>query len=265
VGGLTLGGGHGYLSRKLGLTIDNLLEVDVVLADGRFVTASAEKNADLFWAVRGGGGNFGVATSFRFRLSPVGTVYGGPMLWHLDQAAEVLRWFDQLIADAPDDLYGFFAIQNVPPAPPFPEELQAKTVCGVVWCYTGPLDRAEEVFKPIRQPRPPALDWVGPLPYPALQSLFDALYPPGLQWYWRGDFFRELSDSAIARYVEHGAQLPPMSIAWAPTTPPSATATRSTPRCTPASTRIRPTTSGSSGGARTFGRRSTPTRWAGPT
>jgi FAD/FMN-containing dehydrogenase len=208
VGGLTLGGGIGYLSRKLGLAIDNLLEVDVVLADGTLVTANAQENADLFWAVRGGGGNFGVVTSFVFRLSPLSTVYGGPMLWPAEQAAKVLRWWDGLIADAPEDLNGFFAFLTVPPAPPFPTELHGKAMCGVVWCFTGPLDQAEQVFKPIRQFSPAALDWAGPLPLPALQSMFDALYPPGLQWYWRADFVKELSDEAIARHVEYGTRLP---------------------------------------------------------
>jgi FAD/FMN-containing dehydrogenase len=208
VGGLTLGGGIGHLSRKLGLAIDNLLEVDLVLADGSFVTANAEKNADLFWAVRGGGGNFGVVTSFLFRLSPVGTVYGGPMLWPTDRAAEVIRWWDGIIGSAPEELGGWFAFLKVPPVAPFPEELHAQTMCGVVWCYTGPLDQAEEVFKPIRQFSPPALDWVGPLPHPALQSMFDPFFPPGLQWYWRADFVQELSDEAIARHVEWGRKLP---------------------------------------------------------
>ena len=209
VGGLTLGGGIGHLSRKLGLAIDNLLEVDMVLANGNLVAASAEQNADLFWAVRGGGGNFGVVTSFLFRLSPLSTVYAGPMLWPLEKAAAVLRWWDTTIAGAPEDLNGFFAFLKVPPGPPFPEEWHGKTVCGVVWCYTGPLERAEEVFRPMRQQfGPPAVDFVGPLPQPALQSLFDPLYPPGHQWYWRGDFVKELSDAAIARHVERGATLP---------------------------------------------------------
>jgi FAD/FMN-containing dehydrogenase len=208
VGGLTLGGGHGYLTRKLGLTIDNLLEVDVVLADGSFVTANADRNADLYWAVRGGGGNFGVVTSFLFRLSPVGTLYGGPMLWSIDQAGPILRWFDDLISDATDDLYGFFAFLNVPPGPPFPTELHAKTMCGVVWCYSGPLDQAEATFQPIRQFSPPALDWVGPISHPAIQSMFDALYQPGLQMYWRGDFVKELTDEAIEQHLKYGTQLP---------------------------------------------------------
>jgi FAD/FMN-containing dehydrogenase len=209
VGGLTLGGGIGYLTRKCGLAIDNLLEVDMVLADGRFVTASAEQHPDLFWAVRGGGGNFGVVTSFLFRLHPIGTVYGGPMLWSSDRSAEVLRWYREFLPAAPDDLNGFFAFLVVPPALPFPEELHGKTMCGIVWTYTGPPETAVEVFAPIRaQFGPPALDWVGAIPHPALQSMFDPLYPAGLQWYWKGDFFDAISDESIARHVEHGTQLP---------------------------------------------------------
>ncbi len=178
VGGLTLGGGIGHLTRKCGLSIDNLVEADVVLADGRFVTASATDHPDLFWALRGGGGNFGVVTSFVFSLHPVDTVYAGPMLWPLDRAADVLRWYREFITGAPDELNGFFAFLTVPPAAPFPEDLQGQKMCGVVWCHTGPLDQAEAAFVPIRQQfGPPALDWVGPLPHPALQGMFDGLFP----------------------------------------------------------------------------------------
>jgi FAD/FMN-containing dehydrogenase len=209
VGGLTLGGGIGNLTRKCGLSIDNLLEVDMVLADGSFVTASDKEHADLFWAIRGGGGNFGVVTSFLFRLHPIDTVYGGPMLWQMDKAAEVLRWYRDLLPDAPDDLNGWFAFLSVPSGPPFPEELHGKTMCGVVWTYTGPLDQAEETFAPIRaQFGPPALDWVGPIPHPALQSMLDPIVPPGLQWYWKADFVNELPDEAIAAHVAHGTALP---------------------------------------------------------
>jgi len=210
VGGLTLGGGIGHLTRKLGLTIDNLLSVDMVLADGRFVTASAEENKDLFWAVRGGGGNFGVVTSFLLRLHPIHTDYAGPMLWPLEQTTEVMKWYREFIAKAPEDINGFFAFLIVPPGLPFPEHLHNKKMCGIVWCYTGPLERADETFKPIRRFGPPVLDLVGPLPHPALQSMFDALYPPGLQWYWRADFVNELSDDAIALHVKYGSQLPTM-------------------------------------------------------
>src|SRR5438045_8024295 len=210
VGGLTLGGGIGHLTRKCGLTIDNLISADLVLADGSFVKASSDENSDLFWAIRGGGGNFGVATSFTFKLHPIDTVYGGPMLYELSESADVMKWYRDLIPAAPDDLSGFFAFLTVPPAPPFPERLHMKKMCGVVWAYTGPQSKAEETFKPVRGFKKPALDFVGPLPQPALQSMFDALYPPGLQWYWRADFVNELSDDAIAQHIRFGEALPTM-------------------------------------------------------
>jgi FAD/FMN-containing dehydrogenase len=209
VGGLTLGGGHGYLSRKYGLAIDNLLEADVVLADGRLVKASEEENEDLFWALRGGGGNFGVVTSFLFRGNPVSTVYAGPMLWELDRAEEIMRWYREFSPQAPEDLYGFFAFLVVPPVPPFPEHLHNRNMCGVVWCYTGLLEEAEEAFRPIREEvGPAAFEFLGPMPLPVLDSLFDGLYPPGLQEYWRGDFVNELSDEAIALHIRYGSEVP---------------------------------------------------------
>ena len=210
VGGLTLGGGLGHLTRQCGLTIDNLLAVDMVLADGRFVTASAREHADLFWAVRGGGGNFGVVTAFLFKAHPIHTNYAGPMLWPLEHAAEIMRWYRDFITKAPNSITGFFAFLTVPPGPPFPEHLHNKKMCGIVWCYTGPAKKAEQVFKPIRAFKTPALDLVGPIPHPVLQSMFDGLYPPGLQWYWKADFVRELSDQAIALRVQHGSKLPTM-------------------------------------------------------
>ena len=210
VAGLTLGGGIGHLTRQCGLTIDNLLSVDVVLADGRFVTANAKDNPDLFWAVRGGGGNFGVVTSFLFKAHPIHTDYAGPMLWPMEDAADILRWYRDFITKAPNALNGFFAFLIVPPGPPFPDHLHNERMCGIVWCYTGPLKNAERVFNPIRKFKKPALDLVGPIPHPALQSMFDALYPPGLQWYVKADFVRELKDEAIALHVKHGALLPTM-------------------------------------------------------
>lgn len=210
VGGLTLGGGLGYLTRKCALAIDNLIAADVVLADGSFVTADEQHHADLFWALRGGGGNFGVVTSFVFKAHPIHTVYAGPMLWDLDKAPEVMQWYREFITQAPDDLNGFFAFLIVPPGPPFPEHLHNKNMCGVVWCYAGPLEKSEATFKPIREKFPPALDFVGPIPHPALQSMFDALFPPGLQWYWKADFVNKLSDEAIRLHVQHGSQLPTM-------------------------------------------------------
>jgi FAD/FMN-containing dehydrogenase len=210
VGGLTLGGGIGHLSRSFGLSVDNLLEADVVLADGRLVTASTKENSDLFWAIRGGGGNFGVVVSFLFRLHPVKNVVGGPTLWPLDQSEKVLAWYRDFIVAAPPQLNGFFAFLTVPPGPPFPEQLHLKKMCGVVWCYTGPENEAEAVFKPIREFGPPALYGIQPMPFPMLQSAFDGLYPPGHQWYWRADFVNELSDAAIAIHAKHAQQLPTM-------------------------------------------------------
>ena len=208
VGGLTLGGGIGHLTRGCGLTIDNLLAVEMVLASGKFVTASAKENPDLFWAVRGGGGNFGVVTSFLFKAHQVHTNYAGPMLWALEDTVDVMRWYRKFIAKAPRDLNGFFAFLVVPPGPPFPEHLHNKKMCGIVWCYTGPIKKGPQVFKPIRAFKTPALDLVGPIPHPVLNSMFDPLYPSGLQWYWKADFVRELSDEAIALHAEHGARLP---------------------------------------------------------
>jgi len=208
VGGLTLGGGHGYLTRKFGLTIDNLLSVDMVLADGRFVKASEAENPDLFWAIRGGGGNFGIVTSFLFRLHPVSTVHAGPTLWPMEQAAEVLRWYRRFSREAGENLYGFFAFLTVPPVPPFPESLHGKKMCGIIWCYFGPRDELDKAFQPVRDFRAPLFQHLGPMPYPKLQSMFDGLYPPGLQWYWKGDFVKELSDEAISLHVQHGSELP---------------------------------------------------------
>src|SRR5438105_11085051 len=210
VGGLALGGGLGHLTRKCGLTIDNLISADLVLADGTFITASEYRHEDLFWAIRGGGGNFGIVTSFLFKAHRIHTDYAGPMLYELDQAPEVMRWYRKFIVEAPDDINGFFAFLVVPPGPPFPEHLHNKKMCGVVWCYTGSMDKAEEVFKPIRGFLKPALDFVGPIPHPALQSMFDPIYPAGLQWYWKADFFNELSDSAIEQHMKYGRQLPTM-------------------------------------------------------
>jgi UDP-N-acetylenolpyruvoylglucosamine reductase len=209
IAGLTLGGGLGHLTRQFGLTIDNLLEAHVVLADGSYVKASAKENKDLFWALRGGGGNFGVVVSFLFKLNPVHTVYGGPMLWDVEDTVEVMKWYrEYIVNDAPDEMNGFFAALVVPPAAPFPEELQLKKVCGVIWCYTGPLEKAEKIFEPIRSFKKPVLDWVGPMPLPALQTMFDPLFPPGLQWYWKADFVKELSDEAIERHYQHARQIP---------------------------------------------------------
>jgi hypothetical protein len=209
ISGLTLGGGLGHLTRQFGLTIDNLLEAHVVLANGSYVKASKKENKDLFWALRGGGGNFGVVVSFLFALNPVHTVYAGPMLWDVEDTVEMLKWYrDYIVNDAPDEMNGFFATLVVPPAAPFPEELQLKKMCGVVWCYTGPQEKVEKLFTPIRSFKKPVLDWVGPMPLPALQTMFDPLYPPGLQWYWKADFVKELSDEAVGLHYQFARQIP---------------------------------------------------------
>jgi FAD/FMN-containing dehydrogenase len=210
VAGLTLGGGIGYLTRQYGLTIDNLLSADVVLADGSVVTTDERNNPDLFWALRGGGGNFGVVTSFEFRAHPVRTVYAGPTFWPLDQSAEVMKAYRTFILDAPEYVNGFFAFLTIPPSPMFPEQVHLRKVCGVMWVCTGPAAQAEAATKPMRSVGKPLLDHQGEMPLPMANSLFDGLYPPGLQWYWRADFVKELSDAAIDRHVQHGAALPTM-------------------------------------------------------
>lgn len=206
VGGLTLGGGIGYLSRKYGLTIDHLLAVDMVLADGSFVTADENQHADLFWAVRGGGGNFGVVTSFKFKARPVSHVFGGPTLWPIEKTDEIMEWYDQFIGQAPDDMNGFIATLTIP-GPPFPEPLHHKPFCGIVWCYTGDSDQAEERFRPVLA-KQPIFQHLGVMPYPSIQKLFDGLLPPGLQWYWRADFFNEIPPEARAKHVEFGSKIP---------------------------------------------------------
>jgi FAD/FMN-containing dehydrogenase len=210
VAGLTLGGGIGHLSRRYGLTIDNLLSVDMILADGKMVTADAKQNPDLFWAVRGGGGNFGVVTSFLFRLNPVDSVYAGPTFWPVEQTEEVLKAYREFIVQAPEDVNGFFAFLTVPPVPMFPANLHNQKVCGVIWCCTAEPAAAEKATQPMRSVGKPLLDSLGPAPFPAVQSLFDGLYPPGLQWYWRADFFKEIPDAAIAEHAKHASKLPTM-------------------------------------------------------
>ncbi|MDT5148151.1 MAG: hypothetical protein QOC58_2796 [Mycobacterium sp.] len=207
VGGLTLGGGHGYLSRKHGLTIDNLVAAELVLADGRVVTASETEHSELFWALRGGGGNFGVVASFTFRLHPVQTVICGPTAWPASETADILSWYRDFLPAQDEDLYGFFASMTVPPVAPFPDAFHLQKACAVVWCYTGDPSRADEVFAPVRQMQP-AFDSIGAAPYLALQSTFDALYPKGLQWYWRGNFFRRVPDGAVEAHARFTEELP---------------------------------------------------------
>jgi FAD/FMN-containing dehydrogenase len=198
VGGLTLGGGHGYLTRRHGLTIDNLLAADVVLADGQLVHAGPDDHPDLLWALRGGGGNFGVVTSFEFRLHPVDTVVAGPMFWPVEELERLMRWYRGWLPGAPADVYAFCLVTRVPAAPPFPEAIHGRSVCGLVWCCLGTDEQAVAALAPARALAPPLFEFVGRMPYPALQSLFDGLLPPGYQWHWKGDFVRELTDEAIA-------------------------------------------------------------------
>ncbi|HET8716525.1 MAG TPA: FAD-binding oxidoreductase [Nocardioidaceae bacterium] len=211
VAGLTLGGGIGYLARRYGLTVDNLVSADLVLPDGRLVVADEDHHPDLFWALRGGGGNFGVVTSFTFRCHPVGeagTIIGGPILYSLEDAADVMRWYRDLLPALPEELSGWFGMLTVPPAPPFPEDLWGRKVCGIVWCYTGAHDRADDVLAPVREYGRPLVDGLQPMPFSMLNSAFNALYPPGLQWYWRADFFEEITDEAIETHLKYAAQLP---------------------------------------------------------
>jgi hypothetical protein len=209
VGGLTLGGGLGHLTRKYGLTIDNLLEAELVLASGERVRASSGENPDLFWAIRGGGGNFGVVTSFTFRLHEVGTVIGGPTFWPIEQGAEVLSAYREFLPSAPRELNGFFAFHTVPPGPPFPEEIHMRKVCGVVWCYVGAEQDAAAAMAPLLDAVPaPLMHGVAPMPHPMLQGAFDALYPKGEQWYWRADFVNEIPDEAVAIHQRFGEAMP---------------------------------------------------------
>jgi FAD/FMN-containing dehydrogenase len=207
VAGLTLSGGHGYLGRQFGLASDSLIEADVVLADGSFVTTSETENADLLWALRGGGGNFGVVTSFLFRTHPVKALHGGPIIFDLSDAAAVMRWYRDFQQHAPEDFYIFLGLQTVPPADPFPREHWNKKMCVLLVAHTG--EAAEKAVDSARAALPkPLIDWVGPIAYPALQGMFDALNPPGMQWYWKGDFVNSLPDAAIAVHVAHAAELP---------------------------------------------------------
>ncbi|MGN6106136.1 MAG: FAD-binding oxidoreductase [Kofleriaceae bacterium] len=208
IAGLLLGGGTGHLTRKYGLTIDSLRAADVVLADGSLVHASADEHEDLFWALRGGGGNFGVVTSFELALHPVDMVLAGPTLWPLDRTVEVVQWYRELILEkAPEDLNGFLAFMTVPPVAPFPPEIHGQKMCAVVWCWTGPHDQAAPMLQAIQAMRP-AMFGIQPMPFPVLQTMFDGLYPPGLQWYWRADFVEQIPDAAIDVHLEYARQLP---------------------------------------------------------
>jgi hypothetical protein len=209
VGGLTLGGGLGHLTRKCGLAIDNVLEAELVLASGERVRASEDENPELFWAIRGGGGNFGVVTSFLFRLHEVDTVVAGPTFWPVESGAEVLSVYREFLPKAPRELNGFFLFGSVPPGPPFPEEIHLRKVCGVVWCHTGTEEESAEDMAPLLDALPePLLHGPAPMPHPAIQSAFDAVYAAGDQWYWRADFVKEIPDEAVEIHARFGAEMP---------------------------------------------------------
>jgi len=208
IAGLTLGGGIGYLTRGAGLSLDNLIAADVVLADGSYVTTSETKNRDLLWALRGGGGNFGIVTNLEYRLHSVKNIVGGPMFFEVEDAPEVLRAYDEYITDAPRGLGAFFAWQIAPPLPFIPEDRHGDTFCVLAACWTGPPQRADKVLAPLRDAAPVVAHAIGPMPYPALNSAFDALVPPGLQHYWKAVFAKELTDGAIEAHLEYGPKIP---------------------------------------------------------
>jgi len=208
IGGLTLGGGIGYLARGAGLSCDNLLSAEVVTADGRILTASAKENEDLFWAIRGGGGNFGAVTTFEYRLHPVSDIYGGAMFYELAEARSLMEWFRGFIADAPEQFGGFPAWQIAPPLPFIPESRHGEPFVAFVSCWSGPIDEGEKVLKPLRDLAPIVAELIGPMPYPALNAAFDALLPPGLQQYWKANFLTELSDAQIDAQIEWGPKVP---------------------------------------------------------
>src|SRR2546421_27003 len=186
VGGLMLGGGIGHLTRGYGLTIDNLVAAEVVLAEGERTTASADENAELFWALRGGGGNFGVVTEFTFRAHPVADVVGGPTFWPIEQTDELLAAYREFLPTLPRHATGFFCFHTVPPAPPFPEEIHMRKIFGSVRCVVGAAEEAEQAMAPMLAVAEPLMHGVQRMPLPALNSAFDGLYAPGDQWYWRG-------------------------------------------------------------------------------
>ena len=208
VGGLTLGGGLGYLTRKYGLTVDNLLEANVVLADGSYLTVNKDRYPDLFWAIRGGGGNFGVVTSFLFQMQPVKYVYAGPIFWEIEKAAKVMRFFRDFMSEAPDDMFAILTFMIIPALDNFPKEFWNKNVCTIIWNYTGDITGAEEAFEPIREFENPILDYAGPRSYFDLKCMYDVIYPPGLYWYAKADYINDLSEEAIQEHIKFGATIP---------------------------------------------------------
>ncbi|HYK71347.1 MAG TPA: FAD-binding oxidoreductase, partial [Streptosporangiaceae bacterium] len=211
VGGLTLGGGIGYLARPYGLSIDNLRSAEVVTADGQILQASADDNADLFWGLRGGGGNFGAVTSFEFQLHPVNDIYAGLFFYELESVPDLMRFFNTFIREAPEAYGAFPAFQIAPPLPFIPEDRVGDTFCMAIVHWAGPLEEGEKAMEPFRSIAPVVAEMTGPMPYPALNATFDAFFPKGIRSYWKGSFVTELTDEAIEQHAIHGAQVPEMS------------------------------------------------------
>ena len=208
IAGLTLGGGVGYLTRGFGLSIDNLISVDVVTADGQFLVASEDENADLFWALRGGGGNFGVCTSFEYRLHPVKDVYWGPMFYEIGETQKIFEFYREYIKTAPEQMSVFPAFQIAPPLPFFPEDRHGDMFVALIACWSGPVEEGEAAFKPFHDVAEVKAEMVGPVPFPAINAAFDGLYPKGLRQYWKGNYVKEISDEMIAVHMEHGPNAP---------------------------------------------------------
>lgn len=208
VGGLTLGGGIGYLARAYGLSCDNLVAAQVVTADGLTVTASEAEHPDLFWALRGGGGNFGAVTEFTFRLHPVDQIYGGPMFFELSDGEAVLAHFNEYIKTAPREYGGFPAFQIAPPLPFVPEDRVGKPYVAIVSCWNGAAADGEKIMQRFRDVANPVAEHVGPMPYAALNSAFDGLVPRGLQHYWKAAYAGNLSPELIRAHMDHGPRVP---------------------------------------------------------
>lgn len=208
IAGLTLGGGFGWLSRKHGFSCDNLRSADIVTADGTLVTASRTENPDLFWGIRGGGGNFGIVTSFEYDLHPVGPdVLAGVIIYPLEAAKDVLHFYRDFVADAPQDLGSMAVFRTAPPAPFIPEALHGKPVLGIVVCYVGDIEQGKKVLQPLKDFRNPIADAIKPKTYLEQNTMLDAGQPEGLQYYWKSEYLRDISDDAIETFISYGAEI----------------------------------------------------------
>ncbi|NND93057.1 MAG: FAD-binding oxidoreductase [Granulosicoccus sp.] len=211
IAGLTLGGGIGYLSRGHGLSLDNLISADVVTAEGKILQVSEDDNADLFWAIRGGGGNFGVCTSLEYKLRPVENVYWGPMFYEVEDTETIFKFYRDYIKDAPREMGAFPVFQIAPPLPFIPENRHGDMFVGIVACWAGDPAEGERQFKAFHDVAEVKAEMVGPVPYPAINAAFDGLFPTGIRQYWKGNFVKDLTDEAIATHVQHGPNAPTVS------------------------------------------------------